>query len=71
MSEKVSLQFQEDGPIILTGEVEVTNSDGTVTDIQKSTAFCRCGLSENKPFCDGHHVASGFTAAEGLGIKEI
>lgn len=69
MSEKVSLQFQENGPIILTGEVEVTNADGTVIGMQKSTALCRCGLSQNKPFCDGHHVASGFKAPEGLGEK--
>lgn len=69
MSEKVTLQFQEDGPIILTGEVEVVNGEGTFIDIQKSTALCRCGLSEDKPFCDGHHVTSGFKAAEGFGQK--
>ncbi|MCW8988789.1 MAG: CDGSH iron-sulfur domain-containing protein, partial [Gammaproteobacteria bacterium] len=25
-------------------------------------ALCRCGHSENKPFCDARHKQSGFTA---------
>lgn len=70
MSEKVSLRFQEDGPILLTGEVEVVDADGTVIGIQKATALCRCGKSQNKPFCDGHHETTGFKAPEGLGKKE-
>ena len=69
MSEKVSFRFKEDGPIIVSGKVDVTNGDGTVIDVLNSTALCRCGLSENKPFCDGHHVASGFKAPEGLGLS--
>jgi len=26
----------------------------------KVTAFCRCGASANKPFCDGTHIKIGF-----------
>jgi CDGSH-type Zn-finger protein len=29
--------------------------------IRRAT-LCRCGASQNKPFCDGSHVALGFTA---------
>ena len=70
MSGKVSLRFQEDGPILLNGEVEVLDADGTVIGFQTSAALCRCGKSENKPFCDGHHKTIGFKAPEGLGAKD-
>ena len=29
---------------------------------KKATAFCRCGHSENKPYCDGAHRKSGFVS---------
>lgn len=70
MSDNVSLRFQKDGPILLTGEVEVVDADGTVIALQKSTALCRCGASETKPFCNGAHEKIGFKAPEGLGAKE-
>ena len=27
---------------------------------EKMTAFCRCGASSNKPYCDGQHKQAGF-----------
>jgi CDGSH-type Zn-finger protein/uncharacterized Fe-S cluster protein YjdI len=50
------------GPLLVQGNVEVCSGTGrTVTRTQK-TALCRCGASENKPFCDGSHQRVGFTA---------
>jgi CDGSH-type Zn-finger protein len=33
----------------------VKKNDGTIEQKNKVTAFCRCGASGNKPYCDGSH----------------
>jgi len=30
---------------------------------REQIALCRCGHSQDKPFCDGSHKAAGFRAA--------
>ncbi len=48
------------GPIWVKGKVPVQSSDGTVYEIRNRITLCRCGKSENKPFCDGTHVQIRF-----------
>jgi CDGSH-type Zn-finger protein len=50
-----------DGPLWVTGRVPVTNSDGTTLEVRNRVTLCRCGVSANKPLCDGSHKAAGFT----------
>ncbi|MCW2601220.1 MAG: hypothetical protein JWM02_3049 [Frankiales bacterium] len=50
------------GPLLLSGALQVTLPDGTVDSAPRAT-LCRCGLSANKPFCDNSHLRSDFTAA--------
>lgn len=45
----------KNGPIRVFGNVRITHSDGSTEDRERVTALCRCGLSQNKPFCDGTH----------------
>lgn len=47
------------GPLMVFGNIEVKCNN---TQERKSsvTAFCRCGHSSNKPYCDGAHVKNGF-----------
>ena len=45
----------ENGPLLVSGNLKVILADGTVETKKRSTAFCRCGASENKPYCDGTH----------------
>jgi uncharacterized Fe-S cluster protein YjdI len=52
------------GPLLLYGTVLVKDRDGHETVRNKTTAFCRCGASAHKPFCDGSHVKIGFKDAE-------
>jgi CDGSH-type Zn-finger protein len=49
------------GPVWVKGGVPVVSSDGAVYEIRNRITLCRCGRSENKPFCDGSHIEAGFT----------
>jgi CDGSH-type Zn-finger protein/uncharacterized Fe-S cluster protein YjdI len=49
-----------DGPLIVRGPIEVCSGTGRVVLRTQKTAFCRCGSSSNKPFCDGTHASIGF-----------
>jgi CDGSH-type Zn-finger protein/uncharacterized Fe-S cluster protein YjdI len=48
------------GPLLVTGNLEIVAASGRVAWQGTRTALCRCGHSKNKPFCDGAHVAAGF-----------
>jgi uncharacterized Fe-S cluster protein YjdI len=50
----------QDGPLIVYGNATVKDSKGNITKKNNSTAFCRCGASSNKPYCDGSHKKVGF-----------
>lgn len=49
-----------DGPIYLSGEIEVCDADGKVLSTHTRLALCRCGASKNKPFCDNSHKGIAF-----------
>ncbi len=52
-----------DGPLIVRGDFRLVDQDGAAIDPGRRTvALCRCGRSSVKPFCDGTHKRSGFTA---------
>ena len=52
-----------DGPLIVRGDFRLVDSDGAEIDPGRRTiALCRCGRSGIKPFCDGSHKRSGFSA---------
>ena len=49
-----------DGPLLVFGNVIIKNKEGELTHKHNVTAFCRCGASANKPYCDGSHQKIGF-----------
>ncbi len=61
MSKKV--EVLPNGPLMVHGELEITLANGSKETKSKPTAFCRCGASDNKPYCDGSHRAAGFKDA--------
>jgi CDGSH-type Zn-finger protein/ferredoxin/uncharacterized Fe-S cluster protein YjdI len=49
------------GPCIVEGSFTLVGHDGLArAACGPRVAFCRCGHSRNKPFCDGSHVKAGF-----------
>ena len=55
MESKIKINAMQNGPLLVDGIIEVTKPDGTIENKEKTTAFCRCGASSNKPYCDGEH----------------
>jgi CDGSH-type Zn-finger protein len=54
---KTKLVINRNGSIKIEGDFEITDSEGNAYGLEGRTALglCRCGLSSNKPFCDGSH----------------
>lgn len=59
-AEPLECDVLPNGPLIVKGKVKVNLPDGKVVERSQRTAFCRCGASRNKPFCDGSHTEIGF-----------
>ena len=60
----VNVEIRENGPLRVTGPISITDKDGNAYSIPEGqwVSFCRCGLSENKPYCDSAHRTGGFAA---------
>lgn len=63
----VKIQIRDNGPLLVQGSVALLDADGNAYPLDPSKpafALCRCGASNNRPFCDGSHKGCGFAAAE-------
>jgi CDGSH-type Zn-finger protein/uncharacterized Fe-S cluster protein YjdI len=49
-----------DGPLVVSGNLEICCGTGRTINRVTATRLCRCGGSANKPFCDGTHRRIGF-----------
>ncbi|WP_077443021.1 ferritin-like domain-containing protein [Rhodanobacter sp. C05] len=56
------IEPQTNGPLKIRGNLEITSGTGRMVARTTSTFLCRCGASQNKPFCDGSHARIGFMA---------
>ncbi|HAD11394.1 MAG TPA: hypothetical protein DCF33_03040 [Saprospirales bacterium] len=60
ISTETRIEVIPNGPLLVYGNINVQLRDGAKENRSKVTAFCRCGQSKNKPFCDGSHIGAGF-----------
>ena len=54
------VEVTKNGPLLVHGSIVLKDKHGNESNKEKVTAFCRCGQSANKPFCDGTHNTCGF-----------
>ncbi len=47
--------MEVDGPLWVRGGIQVYSADGKPYEVRNRVTLCRCGKSENKPFCDSSH----------------
>lgn len=55
------LETLPNGPLLVYGNLTVKHAGSEEVKESKVTAFCRCGASSNKPYCDGTHVKINFS----------
>jgi len=56
------IEISPNGPIELCGNFEVRTESGELVTRGTQEWLCRCGNSQNKPFCDNSHKRVGFVA---------
>jgi CDGSH-type Zn-finger protein len=62
------LKIMDDGALQLRGDlsqIRVVDGEGNVFDFgeRRTVLLCRCGQSQDKPFCDSTHERIGFTSS--------
>ena len=51
------ITVNSNGSLKIEGDFEIVDKNGGIYNLQgrEIISICRCGLSKNKPFCDGSH----------------
>src|SRR5258707_12918776 len=57
--EETTITLLENGPLLVSGKIRVLGAEGEELAVLEKAALCRCGGSQNKPFCDGKHRTNG------------
>ncbi len=62
--DEVTIQVRANGPFKVTGPITLVDAEGVPFEIPPGTSIvlCRCGHSQNKPFCDSTHRQIAFEA---------
>ena len=59
-----TIEPTQNGPYLVKNVTNLSNSKGGQLDTKATMALCRCGRSDNKPFCDGTHAKVGFDGSK-------
>ncbi|MGH9472655.1 MAG: CDGSH iron-sulfur domain-containing protein [Terriglobales bacterium] len=64
---EVTITVRRNGSLKVEGPFRLIDSNGQEIPLPADkpvVSFCRCGHSQNKPFCDGSHREHNFQGAE-------
>ena len=59
---KPTIMVREDGPYVVKNLDDLRAPEGEAIQAKAAMPLCRCGLSDDKPFCDGSHREQGWKA---------
>ena len=60
MSKKNIIKAFKNGPLHIIGTLDLKDSNGDLLEKAEELYLCRCGSSNNKPYCDGQHKETNF-----------
>jgi CDGSH-type Zn-finger protein len=62
MAADVEILVRDNGPLRVYGPFRLKDPEGREIEVSPGewVSLCRCGFSENKPFCDASHKHHGF-----------
>jgi uncharacterized Fe-S cluster protein YjdI len=58
--EPTTVEVRPNGPLYLRGRLRLQGPGGQTAHEEYRVALCRCGASQNKPYCDNSHRLVGF-----------
>lgn len=60
----VKIEVRANASLRVTGPIDLVDQQGNAFTIPEGewVSLCRCGMSQNKPFCDTSHRTEGFEA---------
>ena len=64
-----TVQVVYNGPLYIQGELHIDKAADDMPGVSYRAALCRCGHSQNKPFCDNSHLKAGFEDYGAVGEK--
>ncbi|GEM_PF-3176043 len=71
MKKRISISTAPNSPLVVKNLKSLTEANRAVFHLEKTTtALCRCGQSQNKPFCDGTHGKIGWSSKKQEGRQQ-
>lgn len=67
---KPVITFTKTSPYLVSDLENLTNSQGKPLNVKRVMSLCRCGISKQKPHCDGSHAAMGIDGEKQPGRRK-